>query len=170
MNEEELREELEGSRLDVQAACTRVCIRSLPRYTAQTAPAWMTQHPVQAIITCHIAPPSSPPAAASSLSQPASASDAASPILHAAACMPAGYALLHCDGAEAEADAERTSDAEAAASSASCWRFDAPLRFFPSLNGLLLHHSAQYTANKQAELTRKLQALTAAQQEEDDVG
>jgi hypothetical protein len=150
MNEEELRQELEGSRLDAQAACTRVTVRYLPHYTAQTEPAWMSQHPVQAIITCHIAAAPSPPPPA------ASAASSSPHLIHVAACMPSGYVLLHRDVEEGEPDIEQ-----------GC-RFDAPLRFFPSLNGLLLAHSAQYVANKEAEVTRKLQVVLAAQQKEED--
>ena len=80
--------------------------------------------------------------------------------------MPSGYALLHRDGEQGQPETEHESDT--AAGSDSRWRFAAPLSFFPSLNSLLQAHSADYTANKEAELTRKLQAVVAAQEEEDD--
>lgn len=145
MNAVELREEMEGSKLDIREACESVNIH----YYHATQP-WM-QQPVQAAFIIHIKP--------STLSSPAPPTTTVPPLLlYAGAAMPHGYRRIHLTaGSPGEAVVESTA-----------FSYDGDATCYPTLNGLLMRHSVQYRHNKEDELTRKLTLLAAAPADEGD--
>ena len=149
MNVDELHEEMEGSKRDIQEACDSVDIV----YYHTTQP-WM-QQPIQAAFVIHIKHPTS-----SSCTLP---TVPVSPLtLYAAAAMPHGYQRIHLatsDSAGAKAINERTA-----------FTYDSDATYYPTLNGVMMTHSGQYRSNKEDEMTRKLQLLAVAHGDDDGDG
>ena len=142
MNADELQEELEGSRRDIREGC-----RSVDILHYRTAQPWMHQ-PVQAAFVILVKQsarfvPSPAVLATSALT------------FYAAAAMPFGYQRIHpvlsAGTAVGAAVDERTVFAS-----------DSDDTYYPTLNGVLMKHSAQYRMNKEDELNRKLQLLADA--------
>ena len=145
MNADELREEMEGSKRDIQQACDTVHILY---YT--THQPWM-QRTTQAMFTINVKQHNQPSSSPSTI-------PTTSPLLvYAAAAMPHGYQRIHpaaaTDGAE---NAVLTIVNER-----TVFVYDSDAACFPTLNGLLMRHCAQYKENKEQELASKLQLLAA---------
>ena len=141
MNAHELRDEMEGSVRDIQAACTAVTIT----YHTTQQP-WMT-HNTQATFTVHIKPPVHP---TTPITTPPPSNPAPPLTIYAAAAMPHGYQRIHPAAG---------TDEHACVDERTVFVYDVDGVCYPTLNALLMRHCGQYRANKEDELTRKLQLL-----------
>ena len=149
MNVDELHAELEGSRRDIREGCHSVDIVHF-----RTAQPWM-QRPVQAAFVVHVKP-----------SARLDAATAASALtFYAAAAMPFGYQRVH-----PVLSASAAAEAEAAVDERTVFASDSDDTYYPTLNGVLMKHSAQYRRNKEDELDRKLQLLAHAYGEQGSEG
>ena len=152
MNVDELHEEMEGSKRDIQAACDSVHVLYY-----RTPQPWMHQ-PTQAAFIIHITHPTHP-----SSTTPTTTTTAVPPpaVFYAAAVMPHGYQRIHrvVSGGDGAVIGESTA-----------FKYDEDVVHYPTLNGLMMRHSGQYKTNKENELATKLQALAAShgQREEEE--
>ena len=147
MNVDELHDEMEGSKRDIQEACDSVHIM----YYHTTQP-WMQRQYVQAALVIHIKHPARPSSA--------TPTTPASPlVLYAAATMPHGYQRIHPPAGHIRASG--------VVDESTVFTYGSDATYYPTLNGLLMTHSEQYRVNKEGELARKLQLLAAAHGDED---
>ena len=144
MNADELRDEMEGSARDIQAACTAVTIT----YHATQQP-WM-QRSTQATFAITIKPPTHH-TVNTTTAQPTTHSPPLT--VYAAAAMLHGYQRIH---------PAAVADGHAVVDERTVFVYDVDGTCYPTLNALLMRHSGQYRANKEEELTRKLHMLVTA--------
>jgi hypothetical protein len=89
-------------------------------------------------------------------------------------CLPAGYALLEGDEADADAPPRALADSTVApslspsAAASPAFRFVSPLVLKSSMNGLLLHCSPVYACWFETQMMERMNALASRQDDEDE--